>query len=280
MMSMVTKIRAFHIHTSLSPTPCSRTGVFFDMAFEVSKQQQATRGRFPALSGLGRISVDVVLNEMILADRRVSVRLLNEDGTILMMNSYAARPHYSRTPEQLIGKDYAELMDSAWTREMMDYVHMCLENDKRVIFLLISEGHRVRSLLIPVREDPSDPQASAVLIMSEEICADVYEQIISNPEKNEIIAHSMHVDLGPRLNLLTKRELEVLALMRQGLRSKEIANELCRSESTILRHRESIGSKLEMHDRCEIIGLANAAVLQIEDAHRTRLKIEPGRVAS
>jgi DNA-binding NarL/FixJ family response regulator len=152
----------------------------------------------------------------------------------------------------------------------MDLVRRSIDEDIKLTVLLISGGFRIRTQLVPIRKNPSDHRASSVLVMSEEIKAVIYDRIVNAPPRDdELVVHSELVNLG-QLSPLSTRELEVLALMRQGMRTSEIADELYRSVSTVQRHRESIGKKLDMHDRSEIIELANIAVLQVEDAHRTR----------
>jgi DNA-binding NarL/FixJ family response regulator len=76
-------------------------------------------------------------------------------------------------------------------------------------------------------------------------------------------------DLGP-LDALSERELEVLALLGQGLSVKEIAALLFRSAKTIENHRQSIGRKLKLDDRVKLAEVARRAGLTVRDAERTR----------
>ena len=57
---------------------------------------------------------------------------------------------------------------------------------------------------------------------------------------------------------LTRRELEVLALMAQRLSAREIAQELVLSEQTVKRHRANIYQKLGVHSRKEAVAAAVA----------------------
>jgi len=56
--------------------------------------------------------------------------------------------------------------------------------------------------------------------------------------------------------ILTPRELDVLRLMTNGLRNKEIGAELGISEQTTQGHIKSIFSKLNVHDRTEAVTVA------------------------
>jgi DNA-binding CsgD family transcriptional regulator len=67
---------------------------------------------------------------------------------------------------------------------------------------------------------------------------------------------------------LTKREREVLDLMRRGYRNREIATELSIMGSTVHKHIQNIFEKLHARNRSEAIYLANAGageILQVVD---------------
>ncbi len=52
-------------------------------------------------------------------------------------------------------------------------------------------------------------------------------------------------------NQLTKRELEVLKLITEGLLNKEIAHKLCISEKTVKNHVSNIFKKIDVYDRTQ-----------------------------
>lgn len=52
-------------------------------------------------------------------------------------------------------------------------------------------------------------------------------------------------------NKLTKREIEVLKLITQGMLNKEIADQLCISEKTVKNHVSNIFKKIEVSDRTQ-----------------------------
>ena len=68
-------------------------------------------------------------------------------------------------------------------------------------------------------------------------------------------------DQSGRVDLLSKRELEVLALLAQRLSNKEIAGQLHISPQTVKRHANTIYEKLDVHSRREAV--AKATVLGI-----------------
>ena len=56
-----------------------------------------------------------------------------------------------------------------------------------------------------------------------------------------------------RINSLTERERQVIDLVGEGLKNKQIASRLFISETTVTHHLSSIFSKLEVSDRLELI---------------------------
>ena len=76
--------------------------------------------------------------------------------------------------------------------------------------------------------------------------------------------------LGP-LDALSKREIEVPALVGQGLTVGETARVLSRSEKTIESHITAIHNKLVVHDRVEMSEIARRAGLCLKDAERQRV---------
>ena len=59
-----------------------------------------------------------------------------------------------------------------------------------------------------------------------------------------------------RLDTLTQREQEVLALIAEGQTNRQIAEQLVISPKTVDRHRENIMTKLNLHNRIELVKYA------------------------
>lgn len=62
-------------------------------------------------------------------------------------------------------------------------------------------------------------------------------------------------EFGARVSL-TARELEVLTMIARGLRNREIANEIGRTEETVKMHVKSVLAKLGVVDRTEAVAVA------------------------
>jgi two-component system response regulator NreC len=65
----------------------------------------------------------------------------------------------------------------------------------------------------------------------------------------------------PDLDILSKRELQVLEMVAEGLTTPQIAEELDLSPKTVSRHRERIMNKLNLHSSSELIKFAIKAGL-------------------
>jgi two-component system response regulator NreC len=63
-------------------------------------------------------------------------------------------------------------------------------------------------------------------------------------------------NLPPGLDFLSKRELQVLEMVAEGLTTPQIAEELGLSPKTVSRHRERIMNKLNLHSSGELIKFA------------------------
>jgi DNA-binding CsgD family transcriptional regulator len=94
-------------------------------------------------------------------------------------------------------------------------------------------------------------------------------------DENVEIQQARYIDLGP-LSALSDRELEVLALLGQGLRVKAIAAQLFRSPKTVESHLYSIFRKTKTKDRAELMRIAREAGLSMDVIRRPRVEATRG----
>jgi len=227
-------------------------------------------GELSKLRMISDISADQLFSELLTGMYAVSIMVWNAEGTIVCCNDVAARGFKQDSSEKLLGKTLYDYAPENWARERYKAAQLSIDSGQRITFLEILGGFRLRTLIRPISTMVDGQKQKHVLVTVEPITSIEYGYA-SSTRTNEMVIHANFNDLG-KLDVLTNRELEVLALMGQGLRAKEIAKELCRSVSTIDNHRDNIGDKLDEHDRGELIAIAKRAALQVEDASRQRVQ--------
>lgn len=81
-------------------------------------------------------------------------------------------------------------------------------------------------------------------------------QEISGTILNDYLANKNLSGAEPPSETLTQRELEVLKLVGEGYRNKEIADLLCISPKTVEKHRANIMNKLDLHNAAALTAYA------------------------
>lgn len=214
-------------------------------------------GRYPEL----------ILKSILKGFESTSVLVTNPDGIILAANTIAANGFPNSTTESVIGKNFCDLAPPQWAQERVEFMNLAIQRKSQLMVIEILDGTRLCSTISPIQtKDGDDPEW--ILIFTVEQITPVTLEWLRKTKNSEELIDAKFIDLG-RLAVLSPRELEVLALMGQGLRQKQIAERLHRSVSTIDRHRERIGEKLGITDRVELVGLAREAALEVIDASRT-----------
>lgn len=84
---------------------------------------------------------------------------------------------------------------------------------------------------------------------------DDYRRLLQHPEQVALRASDEH-DADKDLEVLSKRELQVLELVAEGLTTPEIGEMLGISPNTVARHRERIMDKLNLHKSTELVKFA------------------------
>ena len=195
----------------------------------------------------------------------LGIVIVDAFGRVTYANDEAARVCLCAAPEDTVGCLINDLFPSAVAAEISESIQRVINSDVRVIRRTVWGG---KPLQTTFRALP--------LLGGEENFVLVTTRIgsVESDHPNTEVAETKHVELG-RLNVLTPRELEVLALMGEGRRIKEIAEILSRSPKTIESHKEGIGRKLKITDRAKFIQIARDAGIQAETAFRQRVRLEP-----
>ena len=135
-----------------------------------------------------------------------------------------------------------------------------------------NEQPGIRILILTVHEDEA--------LLREAIRAGASGYIIKHAAENELISaiHSILMDeiyihpkmirallvdpehpklpVGPSIEMLTPRELEILQFLIQGYTNRQIADELSLSVRTVEGHRSNLSAKLGLHSRVDLIRYA------------------------
>lgn len=218
------------------------------------------------------LDASVLLQQLKSAFSNASILIFTHDHRIVFANEPSAVFFQGQTADSLPGMSLNDLLeDSCMQARAQQFAHP-VKTGRTAVVLEIMNGFRMCSRFIPLTLNAPFEDTPLIMWALEPITQANLFQIRQTTPPEDLYAESCF-DLGV-LNCLSDRELEVLALMGHGLRTKEIADRLSRSLSTINRHRESIGEKLQITDRAVLIRLANLAVLEVEDAGRMRNTIK------
>lgn len=210
-----------------------------------------------------------VLWNALTRDPSAGVAVCDLDGMVLWVNERGLRMYVGPTATQgaVVGKTWKELgFPDAWIEERLALFREMRTTGEPVLLRTIWEGKQYLAWMYPLPPD-NETAKDTFLIVSRESDADV-KQLGTDPDTK--VKVSSVARLG-ELNVLSPRELEVLALLGQGLTIKQIATVLFRSEKTVGRHRDSIGAKLGLSNKVDLAEVARRAGLTVEDVSRERV---------
>lgn len=202
-------------------------------------------------------------------DPTASVVICDLHGKVLWGNARCFHLYLGpkATPEQCIGKTWDELgFPKPWIDERLAMFREMARTREPVLLRTIWRGEQVLAWVYPV--PPEEPGETERFLTVSRISPGDPEELAQESETKVMVSGVAR--LGD-LDVLSPRELEVLALLGQGLSIKEIAGILFRSEKTIGRHRDSIGAKLGLRNKVELADMARRAGLKIEDVGRERV---------
>lgn len=204
------------------------------------------------------------------------VCIMSMEGQVLWMNEQSARIWHGKFAQasEYAGRPMRELFPSEIVDENLAMLKRVGTSHRPILVRRIWRGWQTLVWMHPIPGETVEHGAPSVgaappriLMISRRVGGDALaDETLSS--KVEVVEAEI-ADLGP-LDALSERELEVLALLGQGLSVKEIAALLFRSAKTIENHRQSIGRKLKLDDRVKLAEVARRAGLTVRDADRTR----------
>jgi len=212
------------------------------------------------------------------SDPHAGVAIATLNGDLIYANDQAAKLFFGEKAEAAgyVGRSVREFFPPEMVNERVGVMRTMLETGKPVALRSIWRGFQLLTLIRfidsearePDEDGPGDSPARFLFIVRR-TPGEGTPEALAEETRYEFIESKM-LELGP-LDVLTPRELEVLALLGQGLSLKEIASALYRTVKTIEKHRAAIGAKLAAHDRVGLAEIARRAGLTTRDATRERL---------
>ncbi len=192
----------------------------------------------------------------------VGFSIVDSKGIVRFANARAAELFLQASSEEVIGRSLIELFNPAWAAERMRVLAGVAETGRPAIMRHIRQGVQLQSTIHRLSEPGETEQAFLVITIEGEHEPD-------EPEHFEIVESKL-AHLGP-LESLTRRELEVLALIGHGMSTQQIADTLHRSPRTIERHCDGLRKKLQTTNRVQLAEFALRAGLELTDAELRRV---------
>lgn len=199
--------------------------------------------------------------------------MVTHEGQVQYANAQAARIFLGKPNGHgaMIGVNINDLFPQAWVDEQRALFDAIQRGGGHQIIRTIWRGYQVFSCIHGIEAaTPTKGRRYDRFIIISRRCRQIPSMGRARPGPEQYI-ESKVASLGP-LDSLSEREIEVLALIAQGLSAKEIAAKLHRSVRTIEGHRLMIGRKLKTDDRVQLAEMAFRAGLSTRDADRIRLK--------
>jgi DNA-binding CsgD family transcriptional regulator len=206
--------------------------------------------------------------EILTHEPGTGVVVMNRDGAVLYANDESLRLFFSdsTTRDDVQGKSILEIgFSKEWAQERLALLQRIELSGEECLLRTIWDGKQQFSWFRLLSE-AGEP--FRVLIVTRRVGAGSEAEYLLESEM--AVIQSDVIGLG-ELCKLTRRELEVLALIGRGLTSKEIAGLLHRSIKTVENHRMSLGNKLHKSNRVELAMMAREAGLTVGDSSRSRV---------
>lgn len=212
--------------------------------------------------------------ELLSLEPGTGVQVADRDGVLLYINDEAIRFFFGQgiRHEDLLGKKPDENgFPRAWSDERIELIRTIERTGEEAILRTIWKGRQQFSWFRSLGDEGGDFR---VLVVTRRVGdGDEARHLL---ESEMAVVKSAVAGLG-ELCVLTKRELEVLALIGQGMTAKEIAELMHRSVKTVENHRISLGAKLQKSNKVELAMMAREAGLTVDDSRRARVCDTPAR---
>lgn len=202
----------------------------------------------------------------------VGVSIIDIQGRLLFINDTSMALFFDQVPFDYEGKKLADVHPPQFARERMYMIQQVTEQQRPMAISHIYHGHAIHSTLWPIK-DLKPPYNRVIVVSHSNLDSDDFGRIKSAQNSGQPIEtfDTSYIDLGP-LNVLTKRELEVMVLLGHGMSVPRAAALLHRSPKTVQRHKASITAKLKLHGQAEIVRIVTSMGLDMDQTKLKRYK--------
>ena len=195
----------------------------------------------------------------------VGVSVTDAEGRLLFVNDTTMVLFSKTTGIDYAGKRISDFHPPDFVKERLQMIARVLHEDRPLAIHHVYHGRRIESTVWPIRD--RRPPCDRVIVVSHLQTVDSCSRDLGNVE----VISSNFIDLGP-LDVLTRRELEVLVMLGHGLSVPSTAKALHRSPKTLQRHKASISEKLRLSGQAEIVSIVKSVGLNITDVGLKRLR--------
>lgn len=195
--------------------------------------------------------------ELLSRDSGAGLLVCDTSGRIVFANERLTKYLNLPTADSISGKTLTEVYPEAAARERLEIMRRSARERRPFVFESVWNGVAYQAIVRPFALMGGDPELVICIVRhqpkpnTDDVPADV-ERI-----------HARSNNLGP-LSTLTMRELELLALIGEGLSSHDIAKKISRSIKTVEAHRASLGKKLGVASRVALAKIASESNLHYD----------------
>ncbi len=227
-------------------------------------------GRYPGGVGDAALPGAEALWQAIISEPHTGVSVIDLSGVLLFCNEQAVDLYLdddsSVGEADAAGRRLSDLFPPAFVDERLRIYRRVARTRKPTLLRSIWRGYQQLAWIHPFDQKSTPTEQVLVISRRAEGEVNAYRTVCEDIR----CLDARVIGLGP-LDVLTPRELVVMAMLGQGHSLKETAQQLHRSVSTIETQRDSICRKLRISDRAALVSLARRAGLRCDDAERQRI---------
>ncbi len=215
-------------------------------------------------------AADLVAQELVplsvLHYSTAAVSIVREDGFVIYMNEMAIRLFCSvhGRPPTLVGRNVLDFEPRGFAAERVSFMKRLAREGKHGVIRNIWQGQQMFTHLRLLPQEPGETLRRFVTI----------NERLAGPRDpsdfNGVLFLDGHSqDWGP-LSALSPREMEILALVGEGLTATAIAKRISRTKQTVDSHKSSLLRKLNCKNAAQLAIIAYRAGLRYADRSSER----------